>query len=209
MWHGGSTPAASKRAALVRAKDQVGVLSPVVPDEDVNEMGHIKEALRESVARLRGWRKYLSTLTMQELLTPEGMYVVDAERKERLAGARVAMYGLSMGLTKLQIAVEQGQVDKLGAALVAVLDEYEDGYASREKRTLMGVLLRKYEYTLDGGDDPDELARLDQQVAAARAALAATQPAPDAPVQDADVVPAPDPLWSEFEQGQQQGTATG
>ena len=87
----------------------MGALAPVVPDEDVTEMGHVREALRESVSRLRGWRAYLATLSIEELLTTEGMFVVDAERKERLAGARVAMYAMNMGLTELQIRIEQGQ----------------------------------------------------------------------------------------------------
>jgi hypothetical protein len=186
-WHGGTLVNSKKHQALVAAKEQVGALAPAVADADVTEMGHVREALRESISRLRGWRQYLATLSITDLLTTEGMFVVDAERKERMAGARVAMYAQHMGLTQLQIQVEQAQIMELGDALMAVLDAYEGGHASHAQRGLMGALLRQQDYMLNGGEDPDELARLTEQVAAARAAIAG-----DDAVVDAEVVPESD-----------------
>ena len=68
-WHGGSVPNAAKRAALVVAKAEVGVLIPEVPDDQVKEMAHIKEALRESISRLRGWHRYMAKLAPEDLAT--------------------------------------------------------------------------------------------------------------------------------------------
>jgi hypothetical protein len=201
-WHGGATPNAQKRAALVLAKEQVGALAPVVPDEDVTEMGHVREALRESVSRLRGWQAYLATLSIEDLLTTEGMFVVDAERKERLAGARVAMYAQSMGLTEIQIRIEQGQWEQLAGAFGAMLDDYHGGHTTHEQRDLWAAVMRKHDYLLDGGSDPDELARFDNDIAAARAAVAGDPEPVDADVvepEEPGSTPEPaDPVWEAF-----------
>jgi hypothetical protein len=77
---------------------------------------------------------------------------------------------------------------------MAVLDAYEGGHASHAQRGLMGALLRQQDYTLNGGEDPDTLARLTEQVAAARAAIAG-----DDAVVDAEVVPEPEPEASDAE----------
>ena len=52
----------------------------------------------------------------------------------------------------------------VAGALNAMLDDYHGGHTSHEQRELWAAVMRKHDYMLEGGSDPDELADLEAAI---------------------------------------------
>jgi hypothetical protein len=173
-------------------------------DGELNPVEVLMEFLRVSVARTRWLDKKLTALREEELYDMRGTVLAKLDADERDRGARAARYCIEVGVTALQVRLAEQQLTQVVQLIRRALERIG---APPHYASAIGAALRIEDLLAQAqetGEEPDQeqLAKLEQNLAAV---LAKAEPVTDAEVVDAqpvDTEPTEPPLvvpeaWTE------------